>query len=74
MIKNGICLGGASKQNVFFSKKCAPKNAPMSSVSRIGPTYIIYKRTNQNKPENRPEGLSQYVYKNFCYCVARHLL
>ena len=23
--------------------------------------------TYQKKPENRPEGLSQYVYKNFCY-------
>ena len=28
MVKNGICLGGASKQNALFSEKCAPKTHP----------------------------------------------
>ena len=37
MVKNDICLGGASKQNALFSKKGAQKNAPMPSLSRIGP-------------------------------------
>ena len=37
MVKNGIYLRGASKQNALFSKKYAPKNAPMPSLSRIGP-------------------------------------
>ena len=38
MVKNGICLGGASNQNaLFFLEKCAPKNASMPSLSRIGP-------------------------------------
>ena len=32
MVKNGICLGGASKQNALFPKKCA-----LPSLSRIGP-------------------------------------
>ena len=41
MLKNGICLGGASKQNAFFPEKCAPKNAPMPSLSRIGPAIIV---------------------------------
>ena len=36
MGKNGICLGGGSKQNAFFSEKCVLKNAFMSSLSRIG--------------------------------------
>ena len=35
--KNSICLGGASKQSALFSKKCIPKNAPMPSLSRVGP-------------------------------------
>ena len=35
MVKNGICLGGASKQNALFSEKCAPKTHP-SPQSRIG--------------------------------------
>ena len=42
MVKNGICLGGASKQNGLFSKKCVPKNAPMSSLSRIDPDKFLY--------------------------------
>ena len=37
MIRNGICLGVANKQSALFSEKCAPKNAPMPSLSRIGP-------------------------------------
>ena len=37
MVKNHICLGGASKQNAIFWKKSAPKNAPMHPMSRIGP-------------------------------------
>ena len=37
MVKNGTCLEGARTQNALFSKKCAPKNAPMPSLSRIGP-------------------------------------
>ena len=28
MVKNDICLVGASKQNALFSKKCAPKMQP----------------------------------------------
>ena len=32
--------GCASKQNVLFSEKCAPKNAPMPSLSRISPEYM----------------------------------
>ena len=27
--------------------------------------------THQNKHENKPEGLSKYVYKNFCYRQTR---
>ena len=41
MVKNGICLGGASNQNALFFEKCAPQNAPMPSLSRIGPA--LYK-------------------------------
>ena len=37
MVKNDICLGGTSKQNGLFPKKCAPKNVPMPSLSRISP-------------------------------------
>ena len=37
MVKNGICLGGASDQNALFPEKCAPENVPMPSLSRIGP-------------------------------------
>ena len=40
MVKNGIWLGGASKQNAPFLKKIAPKNAPMPLMSRIGPAYL----------------------------------
>ena len=43
MVKNDICLGDASKQNVFFKKnKCTPKNAPFSAKSRIGPGVRFY--------------------------------
>ena len=38
---NDIWLGGASKQNAPFLKTFAPKNAPMSLMSRIDPG--IYK-------------------------------
>ena len=41
MVKYGICSGGASKQNALFSKKCAPKSASMSSMSRIGPACVF---------------------------------
>ena len=37
MVKNDICLGGASKQNAPFLKKFAQKSAPMSLMSRISP-------------------------------------
>ena len=37
IVKNNICLGGASKQNALFSENVLPKNAPMPSMSRIGP-------------------------------------
>ena len=37
MVKNDICLGGASKQNAFFSKNVPQKIAPMPLMSRIGP-------------------------------------
>ena len=37
MVKNDICLGGASKQNAVFFRKCALKSAPMPPMSRIGP-------------------------------------
>ena len=37
MVKNGICLGGASKQNAPFLKKFSPKNASVPLISRIGP-------------------------------------
>ena len=36
MVKNDICLGGASKQDTFF-KKYTPKNAAMPKMSRIDP-------------------------------------
>ena len=42
MVKNGICLGGASKQNALFSEKCAPKYAPIPSPSRIGLDLIVF--------------------------------
>ena len=41
MVKNDICLGGASKQNAFFEKS-APKNAHMPLMSRIGPEMYPY--------------------------------
>ena len=42
ILKNGICLESVtSKQNALFSKKCAPKCAPTSSLSRIGPVYRL---------------------------------
>ena len=37
MVKNDICLGGASKQNALFSENVPPKNAPIPPMSRIGP-------------------------------------
>ena len=40
MLKNNICLGGAGKQNALVSESAPPKNAPMSSISRIGPVRI----------------------------------
>ena len=39
-VKNGVCLGSASKQITLFFEKCAPKNAPMHSLSRIGPVFV----------------------------------
>ena len=41
MVKNGICLGGESKQNAFIFEKCAPKNIPMPPMSKIG-SGLIY--------------------------------
>ena len=41
MVKNGICLGGASKQNAPFLKKFAPENALMPRMSRIGPVRAL---------------------------------
>ena len=42
MVKNDICIWGASKQNVLFSKnvpqKCTPKMYPMF---RIGPVHCV---------------------------------
>ena len=35
MIKNVICFGSVSKQNAFFSKKCAPNNATMPSIGHV---------------------------------------
>ena len=40
MAKNDICLWRANKQNVFFFKKCAPKNVPMLSMFRIDPALL----------------------------------
>ena len=37
MVKNDIWLRGASKQNAPFLKTFAPKNTPMSLMSKIGP-------------------------------------
>ena len=37
MVKNAICLRGASKQNALFQRMCPPKNVPMPPMSRIGP-------------------------------------
>ena len=34
MIKNDVCLGGASKQNRLFLKKCS---TPMPQMSRFSP-------------------------------------
>ena len=39
MVKNGIGLVGASKQNALFFWKMCPKNTPMPSLSRIGPAF-----------------------------------
>ena len=47
MVKNDICLGGASKQNDPFLKNISPKNAPMPLMSRIGPmirAFLAYLR------------------------------
>ena len=41
MVKNDICLEGASKQNVLFSENVPQKNAPMPLMSRIGPAESI---------------------------------
>ena len=40
MVKNDICFRSVSKQNALFSKKCAPNNTSMSSMSRIGHIFI----------------------------------
>ena len=40
-VTNGICLRGESKQTTLFFEKCAPKNAPMAPMSRIG-SGLIY--------------------------------
>ena len=38
MVKNGICLGGASKEYaLFFFRESALKGAPIPPMSRIGP-------------------------------------
>ena len=37
IVKNNICLGGASKQNALFSENVPPKNAPLPPMPRIGP-------------------------------------
>ena len=39
MVKNDICLGGASKQNALFEKLCPETMPPMS---RIGPDNMIW--------------------------------
>ena len=39
--KNGICLVGASKENILFFRKCALKNAPMAPMSRIDPVSCL---------------------------------
>ena len=41
MVKNGIWLGDASKQNAPFLKTFAPQNAPMPLMSRIDPDFLI---------------------------------
>ena len=42
MVKSGICLRDANKQNaLFFQKMCPPKNAPIPPMSRTGPDGII---------------------------------
>ena len=37
MVKNDSCLGGASKQNAFFSENMPQKNTLMPPISKIGP-------------------------------------
>ena len=39
IVKNDICLGGASKQHAPLFKNCAPKNVAMPPMSRMGPDY-----------------------------------
>ena len=40
MVKNGICFGSVSKQNALCTKKCAPINATMPLLSRIGNVFV----------------------------------
>ena len=35
MVKNDICLGGASKPNSLLFRKCALKNAPIPPMPRM---------------------------------------
>ena len=42
MVKNDICLGKSSKQNVLFSKIVPLKNTPMSRVSGMGLAVSIH--------------------------------
>ena len=44
MVKNGICFGGASKQNALFLEEVPLKNAPMSPIYRIGPVRMDFIR------------------------------
>ena len=40
IVESDVCLGGASKQMLFFQKNVPPKNAPMPPMSGIGPENI----------------------------------
>ena len=42
MVKNGICFGGASQENILFFDKCAPKKR-VPSISRRGPACTLRK-------------------------------
>ena len=77
MVKNNICLEGASNQNALFSEKCTPKNALMPSLSRIGPGIILVARHaqgNQSKKFSYLCNISRRIWgMKLIFCLQRDM-